>query len=239
MNAVAAQHSDTLARNYSQLTGLSLLRAMAEVEFPGTLAVTSSFGIEAAVLLDLVAQIDRDLPVIVLDTGELFDETVAYRKHLVDFLGLRDVRVIRPEPDDLASADGLWRSDPDRCCHLRKVAPLAKAVRGFRALVDGRKRIHGGDRSVLPGIQAGEGGLVKISPLATWDEAQIEQAFVSRRLPRHPLLAQGYRSVGCWPCTRPVAAGEGPRDGRWAGMAKTECGIHRPLDGQGQPGGEL
>ena len=124
----------------------------------------------------------------------------------------------------------MWRTDADRCCHLRKVAPLAKAVEGFEALIDGRKRLHGGGRATLPVIQADLTGMIKISPLVDWTQDAIEDAFRQRDLPRHPLLAQGYRSVGCWPCTRPVATGEEPRAGRWAGAGKTECGIHRPLN---------
>lgn len=211
---------------HGHLDGLDLLAAM-RPEFPDSLAVISSFGAEAAVLLDLVAQLDKAIPVIFLDTGELFDETLAYRDHLVGLLGLADVRVIRPEPEDLKRADGLWRTDPDACCRLRKVLPLERASRGFQALVDGRKRFHGGGREAIQTIEAGEGGVVKISPLARWSQEQVDGAFLARKLPRHPLVAEGYRSIGCWPCSRPTGADEPVRAGRWAGAAKTECGIHR------------
>jgi phosphoadenosine phosphosulfate reductase len=208
----------------SHLDGKALIAAAVQA-FPGRLAVTSSFGAESAVLLDLVAQVDPGLPVIFLDTGELFDETLAYRDQLVQALGLTNLVVARPTAADRQAADELWQTDADRCCELRKVRPLAAAVAGFDALIDGRKRAHGFDRDALPTVQVA-GAVVKLSPLATWNQEQIEAAFAERSLPRHPLVAQGYRSVGCWPCTRPTKPGESARAGRWAGSAKTECGIH-------------
>lgn len=207
-----------------QLDGKELIAAVAR-DYAGRIAVTSSFGAESAVLLDLVAQVDPALPVIFLDTGELFDETLDYRYALERKLGLSNIRVVRPTDEDRKEADELWRTDTDRCCELRKVRPLAKAVVGFAALIDGRKRAHGFDRDAVPTVQLA-GGVVKISPLASWTEADIEAHFRARDLPRHPLVAQGYRSIGCWPCTRPTKPGEPARAGRWAGSAKTECGIH-------------
>lgn len=208
----------------SLLDGKDLIAA-AIGDFAGRIAVTSSFGAESAVLLDLVSQVDPGLPVIFLDTGELFDETLDYRFKLERQLGLTNVVVVRPTDAERAEAAELWQTDADRCCELRKVRPLARAVTGFDALIDGRKRAHGFERDALATAQE-IGGVVKISPLATWSEAQIEAHFQARALPRHPLVAQGYRSIGCWPCTRPTKPGEPARAGRWAGGAKTECGIH-------------
>jgi phosphoadenosine phosphosulfate reductase len=222
-----SEHLALLRENYGSLDGTELLAAMTRV-FPGQLAVISSFGAEAAVLLALVAEVDKALPVIFLDTCELFDETAAYQRQLTGFLGLRDVRVVRPTAEALRQADELWQSDPDACCRLRKVEPLARARAEFAALIDGRKRFHGGGREAIQTIEADADGLIKISPLARWDHAQIEAAFAERGLPRHPLVAQGYRSVGCWPCTRPTRPDEPIRAGRWAGSVKTECGIHQP-----------
>ena len=211
------------------LDGVDLIAA-ARTLFPGRLGVISSFGAESAVLLDLVAQVDKALPVIFLDTRELFDETYVYRDQLVAALGLTALRVVTPEPVDLAEAEDLWRTDHDRCCYLRKVKPLETVAAGFDALIDGRKRAHGFDRASLRAIEVG-GSLVKISPLWSWDESRIADAFRTRGLPSHPLVSQGYRSIGCWPCTRPTEPGESPRSGRWSGSAKTECGIHvSPLD---------
>jgi len=208
----------------AKLDGTELIAAVLG-EYAGRVAVTSSFGAESAVLLDLVAGVDPSAPVIFLDTGELFDETVQYRYALERKLGLTNVVVVRPTDADLKAADELWRTDADRCCELRKVRPLAKAVAGFDVLIDGRKRVHSAERGGMPTIQQA-GAVLKVSPLATWSEDQIEAHFVARGLPRHPLVAQGYRSIGCWPCTRPTKPGEPARAGRWAGSAKTECGIH-------------
>lgn len=214
-----------IAAGFGHLSGRDLIETMVRRVFPGRVAVTSSFGAESAVLLDLVAQVDPSVPVIFLDTGELFDETLQYRYRLERQLGLTDVRVVRPTAEDLVLAEDLWRTDADRCCHLRKVLPLARAVAGFDALIDGRKQAHGFERDGLSTVQAA-GAVVKISPLAGWSEQDVTRAFVARGLPAHPLVDQGYRSIGCWPCTRPTRPGEPARAGRWAGSAKTECGIH-------------
>ena len=211
---------DTLAK----LDGKELIAAVL-AEYAGRVAVTSSFGAEYAVLLDLVAQVDPSAPVIFLDTGELFDETVEYRQTLEQHLGLTGIRVVRPTDEDRKEAEDLWRTDADRCCELRKVRPLDKAVAGFDVLIDGRKRVHSAERGALPTVEQ-TGAVVKVSPLATWSEEEVEAHFAARHLPRHPLVAQGYRSIGCWPCTRPTKPGEPARAGRWAGSAKTECGIH-------------
>lgn len=221
----AARVADLRAR-FGHLDGLALLEAM-RGEFPESLAAISSFGAEAVVLLDLVAQLDKALPVIFLDTGELFDETIAHQRELTVLLGLTGLRIVRPKAAELAAAEDLWREDPDRCCHLRKVLPLERALKGIEALIDGRKRFHGGGRETIETIEAGADGMIKISPLARWSQDRIEQAFAQRGLPRHPLVAQGYRSIGCWPCSRPIGPDEPIRAGRWAGAAKTECGIHR------------
>ncbi len=226
MNVFDAVRS--LRSAYGHLDGSELIAAMAELH-PGRIAAISSFGAEAAVLLDLVAQVDRSLPVFFIDTGELFDETHAYRDDLTARLGLTDVRIVRPDPADMAIAEELWQHNADTCCHLRKVRPFERVRTGFDVLIDGRKRVHGGTRENLHSIEAGEDGVIKVSPLATWPVERIESAFEARNLPRHPLVALGYRSIGCWPCTRPVAPGESIRAGRWAGSAKTECGIHRLL----------
>lgn len=209
----------------------SLLRTMLMV-FPGRIAAVSSFGTESAVLLHLIARIDPATPVIFLDTGKLFPETLHYRDSLARHLGLTDVRVAHPDPVRLARTDAagsLWASEPDQCCWQRKVEPLDVALSGFAAWITGRKRMHGGTRSALDMVDAGQDGRIKVNPLAAWGSEDIARYFAAHDLPRHPLLAQGYRSVGCAPCTRPVGAEDAPRAGRWAGTDKTECGIHRSL----------
>jgi len=209
----------------------SLLRTML-MAFPGRIAAVSSFGTESAVLLHLLAGIDPAVPVIFLDTGKLFAETLAYRDALIQRLGLTDIRVAHPDPVRLAQTDPsgtLWASDPDLCCWNRKVEPLEVALSGFAAWITGRKRLHGGERRGLDMVDAGQDGRIKVNPLATWSNDDITRYFAAHDLPRHALEAKGYRSVGCIPCTRAVAPGEAPRAGRWAGSSKTECGIHRSL----------
>lgn len=198
--------------------------------FRGRIALVSSFGAEAAVLLHLVASIDPATPVIFLDTGKLFGETLRYRDVLVRRLGLTDVRSVEPDAARLSALDPdgtLWMRDPDACCALRKVEPLARALAPFDAWINGRKRHHGGDRVALPTVETVD-GRVKLNPLADWDAAAIEAYFERHDLPRHPLVADGYASIGCMPCTTPLGAGETARDGRWRGRAKSECGIHLP-----------
>jgi len=214
---------------YDDLEARAILRRAIADDFPGRLAVVSSFGAESAVLLDLVASIDRAVPVIFVDTGKLFWETRNYRDLLTSRLGLTDVRSVEPAWHDLARFDpdgGLHRRDPDLCCNLRKVRPLEQALAGFDAWITGRKRFHGFERSALPFAEA-DGGKVKINPLARWTQVELSARFVERGLPYHPLVAAGYASIGCQPCTDRVGDGDSVRAGRWAGSEKTECGIHR------------
>lgn len=195
---------------------------------PGRLAVVSSFGTESAVLLKFVADVDRTLPVLFLDTEWLFKETLAYRDALIDRLKLTDVRTISPSPSALALRDpkrDLCFRDHDACCAIRKVAPLAQELAPFGGWISGRKRIHGGERAHLPVVEA-DGERLKFNPLARLTRGDINGLFASANLPRHPLEALGFTSVGCVPCTGRPATGGDARDGRWGGLAKTECGIH-------------
>jgi phosphoadenosine phosphosulfate reductase len=193
--------------------------------------MVSSFGAESAVLLDMVASVDRNTPVIFLETGKLFPETLAYKDELVRSLGLQDVRVIRPDPADLARFDpngDLWQREPDMCCHIRKTEPLDRALEGFVGWITGRKRFQGGKRATLPTIEQDPvSGLLKLNPLANWSLEDIRHYRRLRQLPLHPLLSRGYLSIGCAPCTRAVKEGEDVRAGRWWQLDKTECGIHR------------
>lgn len=202
--------------------------------FKGRIAVVSSFGAESAVLLALVAELDRSVPVLFLETGQHAPETLAYRDRLAATLGLLDVRDIRPPFRALASRDPdgvLHAFDPDACCALRKVEPLEQALQPFAAWITGRKRAQAATRAAMPVVETVD-GRTKVNPLAHWDAAMIEAEFVRRALPRHPLKAQGFASIGCAPCTRPVQPGADPRSGRWAATGKTECGIHRPIERQ-------
>jgi len=204
----------------------------------GRVAVVSSFGTESAVLLHLVAEADRSIPVVFVDTLKMFDETLAYRRTLIEHLGLTDNSVITPEPEAIAAKDesGLrWSYDPDGCCAIRKVEPLARAKRGLDSWISGRKAFQSVTRQNLPRFEV-EDGRLKINPLGDWTKDDLEAWFAEHDLPRHPLEAQGFLSVGCQPCTSPVAPGEDPRAGRWRGWDKTECGIHIPGAGDGDEG---
>ncbi|WP_408872539.1 phosphoadenylyl-sulfate reductase [Gluconobacter roseus] len=197
----------------------------------GRVAVISSFGAESAVLLDLVAQIDPSVPVFFLDTKRHFPETLEYRDRLSRRLGLSDVRSLAPTPkalQDRDPQDQLADFDPDACCALRKVEPLELVLPDFDIWITGRKRSQSATRAALPLVDPQPDGSVKLNPLAGWGPEKIEAQIQRRDLPRHPLVAKGYTSIGCAPCTRAVKDGEDGRAGRWAGLAKTECGIHRP-----------
>jgi phosphoadenosine phosphosulfate reductase len=190
--------------------------------------MVSSFGAESAVLLHMLAQIAPATPVLFLDTGHLFGQTLDYRKRLALELGLSDVRDLRPAYADLALQDpkaDLYKTSTDACCAVRKVAPLDLGLRDFDAWITGRKRFHGGSRLSLPVVERAD-GKVKINPLANFSRAELDAYAARHALPPHPLVEFGYASVGCWPCTKPTEAGGDVRSGRWAGSEKTECGIH-------------
>ena len=192
------------------------------------LALVSSFGTESAALLQVMADVDPAIPVIFLDTGWLFEETLAYRDRLVEALGLRDVRSVRPLAETLAREDRereLWFSDPDACCRIRKVEPLARALKPFTAWINGRKRFQGGLRAAMAVVEQ-DGERLKFNPFANVSQQEIEAIFRTANLPPHPLAASGFLSVGCMPCTSRTGAGEEARAGRWRGRSKTECGIH-------------
>ncbi len=222
-----------LNRMFRGSTTQEMLEAVIRDGLAGDCAVVSSFGAESAVLLHLVASVDPAVPVLFLDTGKHFPETLAYRDLLVQHLGLNLV-VLTPDPEDLAKRDetGLrWSYDPDGCCDIRKVKPLEQALANYDASFTGRKAFQAATRANLPRfeIDTSDGqGRLKINPLIDWDAGQIEGYFIQHDLPRHPLIAQGYPSIGCSPCTHTVKPGEDPRSGRWKGWDKTECGIHKP-----------
>jgi phosphoadenosine phosphosulfate reductase len=192
------------------------------------LALVSSFGTESAALLKVMADVDPAIPVIFLDTGWLFEETLAYRDTLIATLGLRDVRSIKPLEKTLTREDPdreLWFSDPDACCRIRKVEPLARALKPFSAWINGRKRFQGGVRAKIQVVED-DGAKLKFNPFANVAREEIEAIYQLAKLPPHPLVASGYLSVGCMPCSSRAAPGEDARAGRWRGKAKTECGIH-------------
>ncbi len=219
-----------------------MLEGLLRDRLAGDVAIVSSFGAESSVLLHLVAQVDPSIPVLFLETGKHFPETLAYRDALVQRLGLTDLRNLTPDPTALAAKDesGLrWSYDPDGCCEIRKVIPLANALAQFDASITGRKAFQASTRANLPRFEIDTSdlaGRLKINPLIDWKPQDIADYMALHDLPVHPLVAQGYPSIGCSPCTSKVAAGEDARSGRWRGWDKTECGIHVPGVDDGNEG---
>lgn len=240
----SAADAAALNARFEGVSTHDMLAAVIAEGLAGRLAVVSSFGAESAVLLHLIASIDPSVPVLFLETGKHFPETLAYRDELVARLGLTGLVNLTPDAEELAKRDesGLrWSYDPDGCCDIRKVKPLAKALAHFDATITGRKGFQSATRAGLPRFEIDEtdgAGRLKINPLADWSADQIASYFEATGLPAHPLVAEGYPSIGCSPCTSKVAAGEDPRAGRWRGWDKTECGIHVPGTSE-LPEGEL
>lgn len=229
----------------TRFAGVDAGTMLAELFAEGTLGrvgVVSSFGTESAALLHLVAKADPTIPVIFVDTLKMFTETLDYRDTLVELLGLENPSVVEPDLAVLKTKDenGLrWSWDPDGCCDIRKVLPLMRAKQGLDAWVSGRKAFQSVTRENLPRFEIEEGRM-KINPLGDWVKDDLDAYFEEHDLPRHPLEAKGYLSVGCEPCTSKVKPGEDPRSGRWRGWDKTECGIHSPIGGdQGSDTEEL
>jgi len=192
------------------------------------IALVSSFGAESVVLLHMAAVIDQSTPVLFIDTQMLFTETLVYQQELTERLGLRNLHIIRAA--DTAPHDPqnrLHKHAPNACCALRKTAPLQAALTPYDGWITGRKRFQSGTRAALeffePDPQAPR---LKINPLAHWAPADVADYIAENRLPRHPMVARGYPSIGCIPCTTPVANGEDPRAGRWRDNDKDECGLH-------------
>ena len=226
-----------LNARYGDRDATAVIEVAVRELFEDRIALVSSFGTESAVLLHLVSEVDRNVPVIFLDTQKLFPETIEYRSLLVERLGLTDVRSVRPDPARLAVKDphkALWMSNPDLCCQIRKTEPLQRALAGFDAWLTGRKRFQSSTRAELKVFEP-DGRRIKVNPLAGWSGGDLKAYAARHDLPEHPLVSRGYPSIGCVPCTTKVAAGEDARAGRWRGLDKTECGIHTDLeiDGSG------
>ncbi len=224
---VADRVADLNARYRHHGATAVLERAMSDPQV-GRIALVSSFGAESVVLLHLVSVIERTTPVLFIDTEMLFAETIAYQAEVADKLGLTITR-ITADAKKLAFEDPdgtLHQFNTDACCGLRKTEPLEQALSGYDAWITGRKRYQGSTRAAVEFFEA-EGDIrIKVNPLAHWDRADLEEYMVNNRLPRHPLVAKGYPSIGCAPCTSPVLPGEDPRAGRWRNSEKVECGIH-------------
>jgi phosphoadenosine phosphosulfate reductase len=225
---VAALAADLDAR-FGALSPREIIAGAAEA-FPAGLGAVSSFGADSAVLLHMIAGIDPALPVVFLDTGKHFGETIAYRDALAADLGLTDIRIVTPDEAALERVDPTGRlheTDTDACCAVRKVEPMARGVAPFVAWFTGRKRFQAATRAALPAFET-VGPRIRVNPLARWGTSDLADYMRRHDLRENPLVAYGYLSIGCFPCTSIVAPGEDARSGRWAGQAKTECGIHLP-----------
>lgn len=227
-----------LTESYDQLPAEDVLKHAIKTLFPGRIGLVSSFGTEAAVLLHMVARIDPYVPVIFLETGMHFPETLAYREDLVARLGLCNIQTVRPRPASIMADDPeglLHQTNTDLCCHVRKTLPMLAALRGLDCWITGRKRGQAATRSELELFETQDRWL-KVNPLLNWTSDDVATYFKTHDLPDHPLKERGYLSVGCLPCTRAVKPGEDARAGRWADSEKTECGIHF-VDGKMVRGG--
>lgn len=219
---------------FDEMDGVGVLRQAVTDLLPGDIAIVSSFGADSAVLLHMVAEVDPTLPVLFLETGKHFVETLDYVETLKRQLGLTNVIALKPDAKDLARFDpngDLWETDPDSCCHIRKTEPLDAVVSGYGGWVTGRKRYQTKERGVLPHFELTSDDRIKVNPLAYFSDADITTYKLKYQLPEHPLYNKGYKSIGCAPCTSVVAEGEDPRAGRWRGLNKKECGIHFDFNG--------
>ena len=223
---------NAVVERYAGIEGRDLIAQVVR-DYPGRVALLSSFGAESSVLLHMVSEVAPQVPVLFLDTGKLFDETIAYRDTLVHELGFTDLRIITPDAADLSRTDpagDLSSHNTDLCCHIRKTVPLARATEKFDVLISGRKRFHGATRSDLQFVSTQDDKL-KVEPLAAFSALDLKNYMQTHHLPSHPLRLRGYLSIGCVPCTVPGGTEEDPRAGRWQGSEKTECGIHFSANG--------
>jgi len=226
--AAVVHAAQALDRSLRDASPAQIIEAALKTVGREQLALVSSFGTESAALLKVMADVDPAIPVIFLDTGWLFEETLAYRDTLISVLGLRDVRSVKPLEKTLSRGDPdreLWFTDPDACCRIRKVEPLARALKPFAAWINGRKRFQGGARAEIPVVED-DGQKLKFNPFANVSREEIAAIYKVSELPAHPLVASGYQSVGCMPCSSRSSADEDARAGRWRGRSKSECGIH-------------
>jgi phosphoadenosine phosphosulfate reductase len=194
------------------------------VRFPGEVALSASFAGGGIVLAHLLSQIDPSVPVLFLDTGFHFPETLEFKERLSARLGIT-VQTLTPATDP----GPLYETDADACCQIRKVDPMQRALESFTAWVSALRRDQGPTRASVSTIELHERGerpLIKIHPLAKWTRDDVARYVREHDLPSHPLLSRGYSSIGCWPCTRPTLPGESERAGRWSGTNKVECGLH-------------
>ena len=196
--------------------------------FKNKIAYVCSFGSESAIILHLISKISKDIPIIILNTHFLFKETIEYKNELLKLLGLRNYREVFPDDKLLKKLDSnndLWKTEADKCCNLRKVLPLEKSLTNFEAWISGRKSYHLGERQNLKAFEIINNKIV-VNPLFKSSRDFVENYFSLNELPKHPLVAEGYLSIGCKHCTIKTKNIRDLREGRWSDKTKTECGIH-------------
>ena len=230
--APAALDLDAANRELETATPQAIL-AWTWREFRPHVVLTCSFQHDGVVLAHMLRDIAPEVPVVFIDTGFHFPETLAYRDEIrrrFD-LPLVELQPIMPRAE-FAATHGLdlYARDPDLCCHINKVEPLKRYLPGVRAWVNGRRRDQASTRQAMRVVEAFQGDLHKVNPMCSWTSRDTFQYMERHAIPMHPLFEKGYASIGCAPCTRPVLPGEDERDGRWAGTGKVECGLHTFLD---------
>ena len=205
------------------------IRLLIEDIFLNRISYVSSFGAESAIILHMISKINKGFPIVFINTLKLFQETIDYKNYLKKSLGLQNIIEIQPEIEELKQADrnnDLWKTDTNKCCELRKVKPLNKALKNYDAWFSGRKSFHSDTRQENTMVEFHDDKYI-VSPLLSWKRAEIENYFVGNNLERHPLVAQSYLSIGCTHCTSKTIDINDVRSGRWVGSTKTECGIHK------------
>ncbi len=230
------QDSAAFAARLDEATPEDILRWAVATYAPDAV-LTCSFQHEGVVLAHMLQSIAPETPIVFINTGYHFPETLAYRDQLVARYHFNLVEVgpaVSKADFERTHGPELYRRDPDRCCEVNKVEPLRRALKGVRAWINGRRRDQAATRSELPVMEELPNGMVKVNPLVRWTSKDTYQYMQRQGLPTHPLFEQGYTSIGCAPCTRPVLAGEDERAGRWAGQAKVECGIHTAFNDPGR-----
>ena len=199
--------------------------------FKKKMVYVCSFGTESAIILHMVSEIDKSLPIILLNTNYLFKETIEYKDYLINKFKFSNFKEIYPSIKDLKINDSegkLWKEDPDLCCNIRKVLPLQKELKKYDAWVSGRKSYHAGERTNLKFFEYINEKIV-VNPLANVNRNFVDSYFKKHDIERHPLFESGYLSLGCTHCTVKTSMIDSPRSGRWADKIKTECGIHYNL----------
>lgn len=221
---------EQLNNDFEKKTPAEIVNWAVKTFSPG-IAATSSFGPESGVLLSLIGKANPETPVLFLETGFHFPETLEYKNQLTKMFGLKNVIDLKADPDRRAKLVSDYQgkpyeANPDLCCQINKVEPLDKALKGYKAWMSGIRRHQTDNRKSVRIVEEYEGGIYKISPLANMTSRDTWWYLKENKIPTHPLYEKGYMSIGCWPCTRPIQDGDDERSGRWAGKSKKECGIH-------------